>query len=380
MKPNTRIAILHDSDGFGGHEIAFLRVVPAILDDDRIETVIFYIYAGNSALLKALSAINHSKLHITTHSYRKLPGETFIAPFRISYGLAARRFVSEAHADIVLMLQGRVENLATPMIWLPKSVDIVSYLPMAHSGIEMGRHPLASFIRDSVKQPYYARPQRTIVVSTAVAAQLRRAGRRKPVYVVENVPPPAPAEPVDRAQARQILGLPPEGNIALFMGRFDMFQKGLDRLIRDIRGGAHALDQWLFIFVGGGPAESALQALLNESGIDGRIVNWSSRPDRFMAACDVLLLPSRFEGVPLIMLEAMCAGLPVLASKIDVYEEYLSLDALYDFEHPVDLPGALEMAVSPRAVADFKAHADQVLSRLKLETSQQGFLSALLGE
>src|SRR6202012_2791185 len=97
----------------------------------------------------------------------------------------------------------------------------------------------------------------------------------------------------------------------------------LDRLIRDLERDAPHLMDWFFVFVGRGPAEAELQKLLSQTELPGRIVPWSSDPGLYMAASDVLLLPSRFEGVPLIMLEALRAGIPVLASRIDAFEEYL---------------------------------------------------------
>ena len=196
--------------------------------------------------------------------------------------------------------------------------------------------------------------------------------------MVENVPP-QPREPVDRVQARETLGLVAAGKLALFMGRFDTHQKGLDRLLRDLRGAAGRLAGWRFLFVGRGPAEPDLRAVLDSQTISGEIVDWTSRPELYVAASNVLLAPSRFEGVPLVMLEALQRGLPILASDIDVYREYLPSFALRDFSRPVDLAAALDALTAPAAVHACRRHAAAVCARLDVETSRQRFVQALLG-
>jgi glycosyltransferase involved in cell wall biosynthesis len=378
MNAGRRIAVLHDSPGFGGHERAFLTWLPALLASPRIAEFHVFVPGRNEVFLSELHKADHPKLRITLSPHVKGPGEPFQALLRRKYGRAAARFVSQVGADVVLMLQGRIENLATPMAWLPAKTDIVSYVPMAHGGSEMGRSAALSVLTDSVKRLYYARPQRMIVPSQAVAAQARRAGAKGQITVVENVPEPAP-DRASRDAAREMLGLPLDRRIALFMGRFDTHQKGLDHLIRDLAQSQGRLDDWLFLLVGAGPAEASLRAAFQQAGIACQFVPWTAEPRRYLAASDVLLAPSRFEGVPLVMLEAMQSGLPILASDIDVYREYLPAFSLRDFSAPVDLPSALTAVTEAEAIEAYRRHTETVCARLDLRTSQGRFLDALLG-
>lgn len=59
---------------------------------------------------------------------------------------------------------------------------------------------------------------------------------------------------------------------------------------------------------------------------------WSQEPWDIAYNTDLLLIPSRFEGVPLVMLEALSLGIPILASNRDGMQEYLTADSLFDNE------------------------------------------------
>ncbi len=373
-----RVAILHDSPDFGGHERALLTWLPALLASPDIAELQVFTPAANDGFLSALAQASHPKLHASTSRFVKRRAEPYFAPFRLGYRRAVSNFVADNACDLVLLLQGRIENLATPMLCLPDALEMVSYLPMAHLGAEMGRGVVSSRVTDAVKRLYYARPQRIIVPSHAVAAQVARAGARGAIHVVENVPALTGA-PRSRRASRAALSLGREARIALFMGRFDRRQKGLDRLLRDMARHAPALRGWTFLFVGRGPAGPDIAAGLERAGLSGRVVDWTADPGAYLAASDLLLAPSRFEGVPLVMLEALQRGLPILASDIDVYREYLPDFALRDFAQPVDLPRCFADLTEPCAVQAYRRHAAAVCARLDLAASRRKFLNAVLG-
>jgi len=94
-------------------------------------------------------------------------------------------------------------------------------------------------------------------------------------------------------------------------------QKGLDLLIRafaslheSVRSG------WRIVLVGDGPERGALEALAQQQGIRDQVVfeGFQSNPLRYMQRASIFTLPSRFEGMPNALLEAMAAGLPSVVS------------------------------------------------------------------
>ena len=116
---------------------------------------------------------------------------------------------------------------------------------------------------------------------------------------------------------RKKLQLPEGAYLFITVARFD-FQKGYDILVTAIdhffkkNPGADAK----FIFMGSGPEKPAIQKLISKFNLEDKILLFDSsdRVREFMQASDILISPSRWEGLPYTLLEAGKFKLPVLAS------------------------------------------------------------------
>lgn len=139
------------------------------------------------------------------------------------------------------------------------------------------------------------------------------------VDVTEFVPPSVE----ERAAARRQFGLPEDGLVVGGVGRF-VFQKNFDLLIEAMAPVlAERADVTLALF-GSGPDEQALREQAGELGEDGERVRFLGRVRErraIYAALDLLVLPSRFEGLPMTVLEAMASGVPVVATAVDGMRE-----------------------------------------------------------
>ena len=108
----------------------------------------------------------------------------------------------------------------------------------------------------------------------------------------------------------------------LSVGRL-VHQKGLDLAMHALAGLKDR--EWEWVIVGDGPQMNGLKSLAKKLGIDDRIVfsGWQSRDqlnDQYKQS-NLFLFPSRHEGMPNAVLEAMASGLPVIASHIAGNEE-----------------------------------------------------------
>lgn len=154
-----------------------------------------------------------------------------------------------------------------------------------------------------------------VAVSGAMADQLSRTGvPADRLHVIPNIlPPPGPR--LFRAAARRCLGLDPERWVIGWVGRLS-HEKGLDVLLD-----ALAVDRDPMVelaVVGDGPERVRLQRQTRSLGIDRR-VTWCGAvgaADRLFSAFDLLVLSSRTEGSPIVLLEAMSACIPVVATAV----------------------------------------------------------------
>ena len=121
----------------------------------------------------------------------------------------------------------------------------------------------------------------------------------------------------DRQTIRTMLGFTQQDQIVVTVGRMTE-QKGYDVLLAALPTILAHQPHSHFLWIGEGPLLDVLRADLLTAGLD-KVVHILGRrsdiPD-LLAAADMFVLPSRFEGMPLVVLEAMAAGLPVIGTRV----------------------------------------------------------------
>jgi len=171
--------------------------------------------------------------------------------------------------------------------------------------------------------------ERFICVSQNVAEAYRWAGFASEKLLVIPNGVDLPKWEALRNTPPTVLGLPDSRRTILFVGRLDK-QKGLDRFLYEMPAVFRAAPQYDLILVGDGPQKQLLMRLAARLGLADRIHfrGWQSDAAPLIAATDALLLPSRWEGMPNVVLEAMAAGRPVIATQAEGTVELLGLAAL----------------------------------------------------
>lgn len=120
------------------------------------------------------------------------------------------------------------------------------------------------------------------------------------------------------------IGWPADAQVALFVGRM-VEQKGIGLLQQQIDGIAPRNTNRRLLLVGDGPLRSSIESWTQQIGADRvRLMPWQTDVAPLMRACRLLVLPSRFEGMPNVVLEAMAAGRPVVYSNVQGSEELFS--------------------------------------------------------
>lgn len=185
-----------------------------------------------------------------------------------------------------------------------------------------------------------------IAVSKPLVGILARHGvRRERIHFLPNAWTPS-AEPLARAAAWAELGLSAvaaTNRLVGFVGRLS-HEKGADVLVRAV---AKVSDERVVaVVIGDGEQRGPLEALALRLGVAERVRFCGTVHDasRLLSAFDMFALPSRTEGTPIALFEAIAAGLPVIASAVGGVPDVVSeREALLV---PADDPDALAAAIT----------------------------------
>lgn len=158
--------------------------------------------------------------------------------------------------------------------------------------------------------------------------------------------------PIDEAPAvpRGSIGVPDDAVLALFVGRLDP-QKDVPTLLEAASVVAPGRPDWHLAIVGDGPDRGLLVGSPAASRIPAGRLHWLGRRGDvpgLLKASDLLVLPSRWEGMPNVVLEAMAARRAVVATRVEGTED-LVLPGRTGWLVPPGDPGALASALREAA-------------------------------
>jgi glycosyltransferase involved in cell wall biosynthesis len=128
----------------------------------------------------------------------------------------------------------------------------------------------------------------------------------------------------DRRKSRNKFGLPLDAKVIAGVGRLNS-QKNFSLFLDIAAALVLRFPELRFLLAGDGPEESMLREKARSLGLEDRVVfaGYVADTRHVYTAADMLLMPSRFEGLPMTLLEAMAMGLPVVASKLDGIAEVI---------------------------------------------------------
>jgi glycosyltransferase involved in cell wall biosynthesis len=324
--PTRRLLFYDDSPDFGGHEVMTLGILEYLLETREYD--ISFIYSlRNRGLENGLAAVQSRfpglVLEQTSYTSGRLQFlRTLVAIKALRH---TRELMRKFRPDCVIAVQGDI-SLSTVgvLAGVSEGIPTISYIPMAHTRRQRGERILPC-LKDAILLWYYLRPHRFITISDSMGSMLRERGARQPIDVVENGVDLSALQRMDKAQARAHLGLPQVGFVAALCGRIEFKQKGHDVLLRALADRMSEFGDWTFLIVGDGPDKQRLELMIDKLALGHKvtIAPWQRSMSSIYSAIDLLVVPSKYEGVPVTILEAMHFGLPIVASAVDAMADLL---------------------------------------------------------
>jgi glycosyltransferase involved in cell wall biosynthesis len=241
-------------------------------------------------------------------------------------------------------------------------------------------------LRSRLERPFRRRSIRAcagLVIASAVERERVRTVHLVPEVKIAPIPNAVELHPTvtARADARRELGIHEDTIVVEWHGRILMHRKGLDTLVaawQQLCAERPDLDL-LLLLVGTGPDAPAFRRLLDEGEVTS--VRWrnefvTQREELapYLSAADIYVLPSRHEGFPVALIEAMASGLAVVATDVPGVADILGsveeeTGLLVPPEDPAALAAGLERLIDDVSLADRASSAarERVLRRFSLD-------------
>ena len=316
-----------DTIGFGGAEQALLTLMAGLNRECWRPVLMYHASSGITPLLEGAARMDVELWPVPRmRDGREGAGRVW----QFARELRARRpDVFHAHLTwplackfgLVGAIMARVPAIvATVQLFVEFPLDLSIYVQQRLVYAGVGRYIVVSqYVAQRLRQKLHWPTHKIQVIHNSVVSLDRGVHKAKCAALIDQADTP----------------------VVLTVARLDE-QKGHRYLLE----AAAQVPQARFVLAGDGPLRASLEAQARSLGLEQRIQFWGYRSDipDLLAGCDVFVLPSLYEGLPLSILEAMSAGKPVIATQIGGTAEAVIPDETGLLVPPAD-PTALAAAI-----------------------------------
>lgn len=324
-----KILFINESPVYGGHEEMFLRHLREVSKSNYLK-IILIVNDRNKRLIDEVKILaGKSKnigLELIQHHFLGLPLRPVTNFFCISDFYWLFKQIKRIKPVKIVIIQGTIE-IGGLSLFAARVAGVYTstYLPITkkskHIGVMLGG------FRDFInKLLYYRLPHQIITISEFNKNELINnfAVDKFKIQVVKNFID-TPSDTISEFNHHKT-------NILLIIGRIDLNQKRQD-LFLDCFVNSSLSNSFEVHIIGDGN-DAASQAIRDKFRGKHNVVfcGWLSSDDvaKHMSQSKAVIIPSKFEGVPLVMIEAVKLGKVVIASDVDGMKEYLPKEWLFN--------------------------------------------------
>jgi glycosyltransferase involved in cell wall biosynthesis len=193
---------------------------------------------------------------------------------------------------------------------------------------------------------------------------------------------------VDKRQVRESLGLATDGFVIVQVARLDYLKdhitavRMMERVVQEVP------DAQLWI-VGEGPERAPIEREIEEQGLQSSVLMLGQRSDisQLLAAADLFVLTSISEGIPVTFIEAMGAGLPIVATEVGGVPEVVLHDETGILTPSADVQAladaVIRLATTPELAQQMgqsgQRRAQQVFTEERMHSSYEKLYEEMLG-
>lgn len=336
-----KMLIYNDSIIFGGHEIMTVELAKylSLLN----VSLVFVVNEKNSRLIKLINERLEHNVDIIETKFNSEKFPTLKLPFEILKIYRLMSIMKDQSPDAIIVSQGSIElGLKGILSGMLIRAKVFSYLPYTEKISATGGK--FAVVRDFINSYIYRLIPNFILINEVFQKDLENNYniKRDNVFVVENL--------VDfKGLTKPALLKKDSVQIqATLIGRFYLAQKGQDVAIKAIEILRKKNINIKLLLVGEGPDKVKIENTIAKSDAKDviEIQSWSNNVKDIYDNSDLVLLPSRYEGIPLVLLESIYLKKKIVASSLSIFKHYLNSNCIFTTDSYEELADKIEMLIS----------------------------------
>lgn len=373
-----KLMIFSRTNIYGGHEMMSCKAISYLQHAGKYQ-LSAVISADNKRLADVLAEIGIKTIRLAGHTGRFQAVSNY-TNFILSGTI--ENLLKKIRPDLIIALQGNIEYSSE--IFMPAKklgIKLISYIPMAGRFSELSDHKISGFYRDVIDRRLFSLPDKWITINDEQKNLICSRGRCKEsdVIVVRNGIDFERLDSGEKEAAilRQKLMIRDGQTVFGIIGRMIMKHKGQDLIVRMLAQYKEKFEDCIFVFAGDGQDRGALEKQISVLGVKDqvRMTGRISNVAEFYKLCDVIVIPSWFEGDPLVLYEALYSGCIVCGSSLPCIREAVLEKYIFDNKDARSMKDALLAA--KKDIGTAVCDKDELKRSRSLETFQKEFCKAV---
>jgi glycosyltransferase involved in cell wall biosynthesis len=374
----STILFYDDASVFGGHQVTAVDAVRFLLEKTNFD-IGFMVCRNNFRLVESLNILN-SNSHDKQISVWMIDEPSLVMslvknPFLLLAALnPLSKYIKSVNPALLVAVQGNVYISFLGILAAKQcGVKTVSFIPM---GIQQDRVSLKSrIIEGLITRFIYSLPDTFITTSESAKGKLIENGVKHKIEVVYYGIDTDKLTRHERNSARHAYGMKPTDYAMAVVGRIQFCHKAQNFLIQSLLDCPELPDNLRLYIVGDGPDAEELARIveLQDRKKIVTILPWDNNLTKIYSAIDMLVIPSWHEGLPLVMLEAMHYGIPIVASNVDGMAEILPEHWLFPCGDSQDLVTTIGAVMRADNVSDVLKNSNVIIEKYNVQSFGNNF-------